>query len=73
MKATIHPNEWYNVQHYRPPRGQQVLCRFSDGHFAVLRHNGVYWVGQHNIRIMEGAYHPTHFLLFEPFIEENEL
>lgn len=70
---TISPNEWYDVQHYRPPRNVEVLVRYSDGHKGTARHNGIYWVGQHNIRIMEGLYHPTHFLYFTPFNENDEL
>lgn len=66
-------NEWYSIEFYRPPRNLEVLCRFSDGHKATCRHNGIYWVGQHNIRITESLYHPTHFLIFKPFNINNEL
>ena len=45
-----------------------MLCRFKDGHLAVCKYNGLYWVGQHGSRLI-AADEPTHFYIFEKFNE----
>lgn len=52
--------------------GRKVLCRFEDGHFNVCYWNGMYWVGQHGMRLSFGE-EPTHFYIFEKFNENDIL
>ena len=63
---TLTTNEWLCTITYKPWKDRLVLCSFDDGHFNVCKHNGMYWVGQHNMRLAMGDT-PTHFYIFEKF------
>ena len=45
-------NTWTNASTHKPPIGREVLAKFADGHKAVAKWNGMYWVGQHGMRFM---------------------
>lgn len=63
---TLTTNEWLRADIHKPWKDRLVLCRFEDGHFNVCSFNGMYWVGQHGMRLSSGQ-EPTHFLIFEKF------
>jgi len=71
MILTIIENAWTSATRRKPPIGREVLAIFADGHKAVAKWNGFYWVGQHNMRFTQGD-SITHYLLFEKF-DENDI
>ncbi len=70
-KFELPTNEWLPEDGNKPWKDRMVLCRFEDGHFNVCYWNGMYWVGQHGMRLSFGQ-EPTHFYIFEKF-NENEI
>lgn len=64
MASTITTNEWLPASGEKWV-GREVLCLFSDGHKGVATWNGLYWVGQNNMRIMEELYRPVYFYIFD--------
>lgn len=68
MKDTVTTNEWIDSTLKKPWKDRLVLCRMSDDTFAVAKWNGLYWVGQHNMRLDETVKRRvTHFYIFEKF------
>ena len=65
-------NEWLPADGNKPWKDRRVLCRFEDGHFNVCYWNGMYWVGQHGMRLSFGE-EPTHFYIFKKFNENDIL
>ena len=57
-------NTWINADNHKPPKQRKVLARFADDHQAVVKWNGMYWVGQHDMRLMKGE-KITAFLIYE--------
>lgn len=48
---TIITNQWTDARRKKPFKNRKVLARFSNGHEAVVKWNGMYWVGQYDMRL----------------------
>lgn len=69
----INTDEWTNAEWRKPWKGRLVLCRLDDDTFVVAKWNGMYWVGQHGMRLIEEVHQVTHFYVFEKFNENDTL
>jgi len=63
-------NQWIDATWYKPPKRRKVLGRFEDEHEAVVRWNGMYWVGQYNMRLMKTE-KIVAFLIYENYREDE--
>lgn len=63
MNITLTLNEWYDADFHKPPKDRRVLCHLDDDTFAECYFNGMYWVGQHGMRISEELHCVDAFLI----------
>ena len=66
MSDTILTNEWTDATTKKPWKGRLVSIRFEDGSYGYAKWNGMYWVGQHDMRLIRTD-KITHFYVFELF------
>lgn len=64
-------NEWTNASTHKPPIGREVLAKFADGHKAVAKWNGFYWVGQYDMRFSLGDT-IVRFYIYERDTEDDD-
>lgn len=64
-------NTWINAKRHKPPIGIEVLAKFADGHRAVAKWNGLYWVGQYGMRFMRTS-DIQRFYIFDKDTEDDE-
>ena len=70
---TVVTNEWMDAELNKPWKDRLVLCHLDNDTFVVAKWNGMYWVGQHGIRLSEEIHEVTHFYIFEKFNENDIL
>ena len=66
MSETILTNEWTDATTKKPWKDRAVIIRFEDGTLGIGKWNGMYWVGQHDMRFIRTD-KITHFYIFENF------
>lgn len=64
-------NTWTNASTRKPPIGREVLAKFADGHKAVSKWNGMYWLGQHGMRFMHTE-EITRFYIYDLDREDDD-
>ena len=68
--STLNTNEWYDVDFHKPPKDRLVLCHLDDDTFAECKWNGMYWIGQHGMRLMS-VHQVDAFLIHTKYKPEN--
>ena len=63
-------NAWISAIWHKPPKDRKVLARFEDGHEAVAKWNGMYWVGQYDMKFSTKESIMA-FLIYEKFDINN--